>query len=141
MGERAALGEMTNWVSRPRGPGLKVLLAALSEIGVVIKGSSFDAIELSQPGQLDFSDSVAVRAALPTMTFIEIKTINQERAAVDFAGSFFALTEGEIAASDLLGARHRVVLYDKRTGNLLVTSVPEIVARAKSTNWQLSVQL
>jgi hypothetical protein len=30
---------------------------------------------------------------------------------------------------------------NKATGTMLLTSVPEILARAKSTNWQVSVQL
>lgn len=60
---------------------------------------------------------------------------------LDFSGFFFALTEGEIAASEALGIRHRVALFNKLTGNIKMTSVVEIVAAAKSTNWQLSVQL
>ena len=42
-GELSALAEMENWFPRPRGVGLKVLLAALIETGLAIKGSSFDA--------------------------------------------------------------------------------------------------
>jgi hypothetical protein len=140
-GELGALGEMANWVPRPRGPGLKVLLSLLRESGVVIKGSSFDAIALPPPQALDFSDRKSVQAALPSMVFIEIKTANQERVGADFSGYFFALTEGEITASDALGDRHRVALFNKRTEVLVLTSVPEILARAKSTNWQVSVQL
>jgi hypothetical protein len=140
-GELSALAEMENWVPRPRGAGLKVLLAALAEAGVSIKGSSFDAIALPNISRVDFADPGSVRAALPSMTFIEIKTANQERVRPGFTGFFFALTEGEIAAAEALKARHRVALYNKLSGELLMTSVPEILARTKSMNWQLSVQL
>jgi hypothetical protein len=34
-----------------------------------------------------------------------------------------------------------VALYSRTTGQYLLTSVPEILARARSTTWQLSVQL
>lgn len=140
-GELAILSEMEHWVPRPRGVGLKNLLAALSETGVVIKGSSFDAIGFPTAEQIDFADYDAVRSSLQRMTFIEIKTANQGRVRPGFAGFFFALTEGEIAASEALSTRHRVALYNNVTGELLLTSIPEILARTKSMNWQLSVQL
>lgn len=140
-GELSALAEMENWFPRPRGVGLKVLLAALIETGVAIKGSSFDAIAFPTAEQVDFTDLDMVRSALPRMTFIEIKTANQGRVRPGFSGFFFALTEAEIAASEALKTRHRVALYNKVSGELLITSVPEILARIKSMNWQLSVQL
>ncbi|MDE3021830.1 MAG: hypothetical protein KGI54_08220 [Pseudomonadota bacterium] len=140
-GEISALAEMKNWVPRPRGVGLKVLLAALAEAGVVIKGSSFDAIALPDNKHIDFTDPEAVHLALPEMTFIEIKTANQKRVRSGFTGFFFALTEAEIAAAEVLKIRHRVALYNKLTGELLMTSVADILARTKSMNWQLSVQL
>lgn len=140
-GELSALAEMEHWVARPRGAGLKVLLAALAETGLVIKGSSFDAIAFPTAEQINFTDPDMVRTALPRMTFIEIKTANQERVRPGFTGFFFALTEGEIAASEALKERHRVALYNNVSGELLLTSVPEILARTKSMNWQLSVQL
>lgn len=58
-----------------------------------------------------------------------------------FAGFFFALTEGEMAAAEALGSRHRVALFNKLTGELKLSSVQDILARARSSNWQLSVQL
>ncbi len=106
-----------------------------------IKGSSFDAIACEGADRLDFTDSAAVRMVLPHMTFIEIRTASQARVRPGFAGFFFALTEGEIAAAEALQSRHRAALYNKLSGELLLTSVPEILARAKSMNWQLSVQL
>ena len=66
---------------------------------------------------------------------------NQTRVQPGFKGFFFALTESEIAAAERLGSRHRVALFNNSTGELLITSVPEIISRAKSMNWQLSVQL
>ena len=63
------------------------------------------------------------------------------RVRPDFSGFFFALAEGELIASEALGSRHRVMLLNKATGTMLLTSVPEILMRAKSTNWQVSVQL
>ena len=139
-GEELAL-TVANWVPRPVGKGLKVLLAALEETNVVIKPSSFDAIAVPHGTELEFTDLEAVRTALPDMIFVEIKTANQERVRPDFSGFFFALTESEITAAAALGNRHRVALYNNRTQALQLTSVPEILSRAKSTNWQVSVQL
>lgn len=110
LGESSAIGEMQEWIPRPKGPGLKILLAALRESGVNIKPSSFDAISLPSADSLDFTDLAAVTAALPNMVFVEIKTSNQERVTPNFAGFFFALTEGEIYAAEALGSRHKVAL-------------------------------
>jgi len=140
-GEAVALAEMDHWIERPSGSNLKLLLSELRETGVNIKGSSFDAIWLLGSVHIDFSNPAEVRAALPRMTFIEIKSASQARVKPGFAGFFFALTENEIDASEALGHRHRVALYNKITGELLLTSVSEILARTKSSNWQLSVQL
>ena len=140
-GETYLINEMEAWIPKPRGNGLRVLLAALAESGVVIKGTSFDAISLADEITIDFTEIESVRTALPKMTFIEIKTANQKRVRTDFSGFFFALTENEITAATALKSRYRVALYNKITGDILLTSVPEILARTKSMNWQLSVQL
>ncbi|TGE28148.1 hypothetical protein [Hymenobacter metallicola] len=140
-GEIQALNNMSNWMPRPRGKELKTLLAALRDTGISIKASSFDAIELPYAVQVDFTDEEAVRKVLPQMIFIEVKTANQARVKADFSGFFFALTESEIAAADALGSRHRVALRNNLTGETYMTSVPEIISRAKSSSWQLSVQL
>ena len=140
-GETQALNDMANWAARPRGKGLKVLLAALRETGIEIKPSSFDAIEMPHAKAIDFTDAEEVRQLLPDMIFIEIKTANQSRVKPDFSGFFFALTESEIGAAEALGNRHRVLLRNNLTGETQMTSVPEIISRAKSSSWQLSVQL
>lgn len=140
-GEAVALSEMEHWVQRPKGAGLKVLLAALRESGIVVKGSSFDAISLPSAAQIDFTNPAEVMAALPDMCFVEIKSANQARVKPGFAGFFFALTEGEILAAEALGHRHRVALFNKLSGELQLTSASEILARSRSSNWQLSVQL
>jgi hypothetical protein len=140
-GEAVALGDMAHWFGRPKGHGLKVLLAVLGETGVIIRGSSSDAIALPSAVPVDFSNGAEVRAALPGMCFVEIKSASQPRVKPGFSGFFFALTESEIVAAEALGPRHRVALYNKLTGELQLTSVAEILARAKSSNWQLSVQL
>jgi len=138
-GEQTALLSMADWRNRPRGVELRALLAALAETGVVIKASSFDA--LSAPEPLDFASPDRLREQMAGVTFIEIKTANQSRVREGFGGFFFALTESEIAAADQLGTRHRVALYNSLTAELLMTSVPEIIARSRSMNWQLSIQL
>jgi len=138
-GEQAAFLSMDHWVSRPKGPALRALLAALAETGVTIKASSFDALATSEP--LDFALPDRLRDQLAGVTFIEIKTANQARVKPGFDGFFFALTESEISAADQLGARHRVALFNNLTNELLITSVPDIIARSRSMNWQLSVQL
>jgi len=140
-GEASALAEMTNWVQRPKGKALQVLLASLRDSGVSIKASSFDAIALPPSCKVDFLDLESVAAALPAMCFIEVKSASQSRVKPNFDGFFFALTENEISAADQLGDRHRVALYNKVSGTVILTSVAEILARAKSSTWQLSVQL
>ncbi|WP_124596083.1 hypothetical protein [Burkholderia stagnalis] len=140
-GELHAVAAMDNWVPRPKGTGLKVLLAELAKTGAVIKATSFDAIAFPDNEQVNFEDPRAVSEALPRMMFIEIKTANQKRVRSGFTGFFFALTEGEIAASEVLKERHCVALYNKLSNELLMTSVPAILARAKSMNWQVSIQL
>lgn len=140
-GEAEVLATNVHYVARPKAIALRVLMAALTESGITIKRSSFDAIALPEGRVVDFADETAVKANLPDMTFIEIKTANQARVRSDFSGFFFALTEGELLASEALGPRHRVMLLNKATGAMLLTSVPEILSRARSTNWQVSVQL
>lgn len=140
-GETLVMAEMTDWILRPKGKALQVLLSLLRQSGISIKPASFDAIALPHGYQLDLLDSLSVANALPLMHFIEIKSANQSRVKPGFDGFFFALTESEISAADQLGARHRVALYNKVTRELLLTSIPDIMARAKSSTWQLSVQL
>ncbi|MDU0370065.1 hypothetical protein ACFPAF_06650 [Hymenobacter endophyticus] len=140
-GELLALHEEDTWVPRPKGNALKILLEALRETGITIKASSFDAIELPEGTEVDFLNKEQVRALLPAMVFVEVKTANQARVKPDFSGFFFALTESEIAAAEVLGNRHKVVLRNRLTGESLQTSIPDILARAKSSSWQLSVQL
>jgi hypothetical protein len=140
-GEQLALADMLHWVARPSGKGLTTLLAELKATGHVIKSTSFDAIHVPGFTGIDFTDAATVRAALPLMTFIEIKSASQSRVKPGFGGFFFALTEGEMTAAEVLGLRHRVALYNKLTGELKLSSVQEILAQARSCNWQLSVQL
>ncbi len=138
-GERRSITNSSNWIARPRGLGLRILLAELREAGAVIKASAFDAV--ASPAPIDFLDANAVRRQLADFTFIEITTATQRRVRPDFGGFFFAITEAEIAASDVLGHRHRIALFNSLTSALLLTSVPEVLKRARSTTWQLSVQL
>lgn len=138
-GEAAALQTMEHWSSRPKGTQLRRLLEALEEDGITIKASSFDA--MATPGALSFEDANALREQLGRTIFIEIKTANQPRVKPGFAGFFFALTEAEILAAEQLGDRHRVALFNNLTGELLLTTVSEILGRSRSTNWQVSVQL
>ena len=138
-GEQQATFSMDHWVPRPKGMGLRVLLEELRSTDIFIKASSFDALSLPYP--VDFEDRDQVKGALPQIVFIEIKSASQARVKPDFTGFFFALTESEISAADQLGKRHRVALYNKITEEISITSVSEILVRAKSTNWQVSVQL
>jgi hypothetical protein len=140
-GEQLAFEEMQHWMPRPSGAGLKVLLDELRATGKVVKSTSFDAIHVPGVASIDFSQAAVVRAMLPDMTFIEIKSASQSRVKPGFAGFFFALTEGEIVAAEVLGSKHRVALYNKLTGELRLSSVQEIILNSRSSNWQLSVQL
>ena len=120
-GEVYAVDSMNDWTPRPKGKGLKVLLKALANSGVSIKSSSFDAISHPYADKIDFTNAATVEAFISDMVFIEIKTANQERVKEDFTGFFFALTESEIAASKALGARHKVALFNKKTGFILIS--------------------
>lgn len=138
-GETLGISAMPDWKPRPKGNALKVLLGELAAVGIHIRRSSFDAIALA--GELDFEDRDAVRRNLDAMTFVEIKSATQSRVKAGFDGFFFALTEGEIEAAEQLGRRHMVALHNTQTGEIMLTSIPEILERAKSMTWQLSVQL
>ncbi|WP_394652431.1 hypothetical protein [uncultured Sphingomonas sp.] len=138
-GEIEAVSRVEQWIPRPKGAALSLLLQELSAVGVRIRRSSFDAI--STPKPVDFGCRESVRAALPEMTFIEVKSSNQSRVKPGFEGFFFALTESEIAAADQLGARHKVALFNRLTGELQLTNIPDIIARSRSMTWQLSIQL
>lgn len=138
-GEQDAILAMELWVPRPKGETLRILIEELAATGIAIRASSFDALALPTP--FDISDRSQLRTHLPEITFIEIKTANQARVQLGFKGFFFALTESEIAAAEQLGSRHRVALFNNLTGELLITSVPEIISRTESMNWQLSVQI
>lgn len=142
-GESMALTllDSSRFVRRPKGSGLKHLMTALSETGITIKPTSFDVVALPEGQSVDFMSLDSTRLALPQMTFIEVKTSNQNRVKPDFSSFFFALTEGEIRAAEALGNRHGVLLINRATNASLLTTVPEILARARSTTWQVSVQL
>ena len=116
-------------------------MQCLEAAGTPIKPSSFDAIALPRATTLDFEDIEGVRRVLRSMVFIEIKSANQARVKNDFGGFFFALTESEIDAASKLKSRHKVALYNRRTDTILLTSVPEILKRARSTTVQVSIQL
>jgi len=90
---------------------------------------------------IDWFDIEQLRKIIDLMTFVEIKTANQSRVCKDFSGYFFAFTESEIEAAEALGDRHKVMLHNNLTGEMLLSSIPELLARARSTTWQLSVQL
>ena len=138
-GEALSLALNTDWQPRPKGKHLSMLLLSLRETGVDIKGSAFDALALPHP--VDFADLASIRMAVREIVFIEVKTANQDRVKPGFGGFFFALTENELRAAEQLGERHLVALYNMKTGELAMTSVPEILARSRSTTWQVSVQL
>lgn len=138
-GEVDAIASVTDWIARPKGAQLKLLLEELAATGINIKPSSFDAI--AGANQVDFDDRSSIRAAIDRMVLIEIKTANQPRVKPGFSGFFFALTENEISAADQLGSRHQVALFNKITEKLLLTDIPSILTRSRSTTWQVSVQL
>lgn len=140
-GEQLLIASMEGWLPRPKGNELKNLLSALKHREIVIKGSSFDALYVEPSIPLDLNDPESIRLALPHITFIEIKTANQERVKDDFTGFFFAITENEIRAAELLGDRHKVALFNKKTSKTTITSIPELIDRSKSRTWQVSIQL
>lgn len=140
-GESQVLASQENWQERPKGQELRNLLGALENTGISIKPTCFDAIALPIGKNLDLSSVETAAEFLSEIVFIEIKSANQSRVKPDFTGFFFALTENEILAAELLGNRHRVALHNKISGEIVMSSVSEILDRAKSKNWQVSVQL
>ncbi|MEQ9870519.1 hypothetical protein ABRP77_14895 [Pectobacterium odoriferum] len=142
-GERSLLDSQALWIKRPKGKEMKNLLAALKQFeDIEIKASSFDFISIPENITVDFSDVSSLSDILKSLTFIELKTCNQKRVTTpEFKNFFFAITENEITAAELLGDRHKVVLHNKKTGDKLLTTVHEIINRANSKNWQLSVSL
>ncbi|WP_426685179.1 hypothetical protein [Vibrio harveyi] len=75
------------------------------------------------------------------MNFIEIKTTSKNSVKEDFSGYFFALTEGKLNAAEQLKSRHKIALINKVIGTVSMSNVPELLKKAKSKNWQVSVQL
>lgn len=140
-GENLAIQNKQQWIERPKAKELNNLLSLLSDCGINIKRTSFDAIELPEGVSINFNCLDSIKANLALMNFIEIKTTNKESVKEDFTGYFFAFTEGELHAAEQLGERHKVALVNKRTENIVMSSIPELLARAKSMNWQVSVQL
>lgn len=142
-GERSLLNLQASWVERPKGKEMKNLLAALKEVdGIEIKRTSFDFITAPEGVIIDFKDITALRNIVTSLVFIEVKSCNQEPVTrPDFKNFFFAITENEMHAAEVLGARHKVFFYNKRTDDVLETSVSEILSRASSKNWQLSITL
>jgi hypothetical protein len=140
-GETEVLAINSDFISRPKGIHLTWLLEALQETGITIKRSSFDAIAVPIGTTVNFEDKASLQATVGLMTFIEIKTASQKRVRADFGGFFFAITESEIAAAHALGARHRVMLFNKADGSFLLTSIPDLLLRVRSMTWQLSIQL
>jgi len=140
-GESSAVDSRANWINRPSGTELKNIITALNRERIHIKKSCFDAIEILNCATINFLDVDDICNNILNMVFIEIKTSNQKRVKPDFSGFFFALTEAEIVAAELLGDRFRVALFNNITKVILLTTVTNIIKRSKSMNWQLSVQL
>ncbi|MGR2998413.1 hypothetical protein ABMY37_01560 [Vibrio vulnificus] len=140
-GESFAISQNSTWIERPKGQLLDNLLNELKRTGIDIKRTSFDAIELPKGVSVDFSSVESIQSHLPQMNFIEVKTTSKSSVKDDFSGYFFAFTEGELSAAEQLKTRHEVALINKITGTVFMSSVPELLKRAKSVNWQVSVQL
>lgn len=140
-GELRILKSNDKWIPRPKGAALKLLLSVLKETGISIKPSSFDALSIPEGITIDFNDVDSIKNVISEIVFIEVKTANQDRVKEDFKGFFFALTENEIAAAEVLGSRHQVALFNKKTSKIMMTTVSEIVSRSKSSTWQVSIQL
>ncbi|UOF14910.1 DUF3883 domain-containing protein [Lysobacter capsici] len=140
-GESAARSTSPNWIARPKGQARRNLLTALKRTGIEIKATAFDFISLPESQTISFDSEEDLFHRLPQMTFIEVKTATQKRVKPGFSGFFFAFTENEISASTQLGDRYKIALFNKHTKELLISSLPEVMGRAGSTTWQVSIQL
>ncbi|AVH33418.1 hypothetical protein AL475_15990 [Vibrio fluvialis] len=140
-GEKLSIEDNKTWIERPKGSALSNLISALEQRGVKIKRTAFDAIAVPEDVTIDFQDIDSIGSHLDSFTFIEIKTTSKASVKEDFSGYFFAFTEGELRAAEQLGEKHQVALVNKKTESIVMSSVPELLSRAKSMHWQVSVQL
>ena len=101
-----------------------MLLSEPENTGISIAGTSFDAVLLPDGYRPDFTDVKDLRARLPEMIFVEIKSTKKESVKDDVSGFFFSLTEKEIDAAHQLGHRHIVLLHNLLTGALRLIGSP-----------------
>lgn len=90
-GENLAIQIKQQWIERPKAKELNNLLSLLSDCGINIKRTSFDAIELPEGVSINFSCLDSIKANLSLMNFIEIKTTNKESVKEDFTAIFLLL--------------------------------------------------
>ena len=144
-GERKIASGNSRRVPRPSGTALTHLLEVMANLGYPgIPPTGFDAVELPQEAceeGFSFSSPELVLKWSEHFIFVEIKTCTQERVDEGFGRFLFSFPEVEIRAAEILGERHIVLLYNQLTGQTLRTCIPELLGRASSKVWQLTVQL
>jgi hypothetical protein len=142
-GANAELGlfESGKYKKRPTGKEMKALLEAFVARKLNVKKSGFDAILVPEGITVDFSNTKSILASFDLLKFIEIKSTSKEKVKPGFGGYYFAFTESEMEAAEALGAQHMVLLVNTITGEKLATTIPELLKRASSKTWQMSVQL
>jgi hypothetical protein len=140
-GERALVLSQDNWVERPRGREIKILLSCLEERNIRIKASSFDAIQVPEEVKVDFSLRDSVAASLSVLKFIEIKTSSKVTVDADFNGFYFSISEAELLAAEALGDQYVVALHHKVSQTYRFYSMDEIFRRRRSLSWQVSIQI
>lgn len=144
-GERRIVQVHPHRVKRPNGHGLQFLLNAMADIGYPdIPPTGFDAVDIPQEaheGGFTFSSNRMVREWCEHFRFVEVKTCTQERADDGFGRFLFGFPYAEIRAAEILGDRYIVVLYNSLTGQIRESSLPDLLGRASSKAWQLTVQL
>lgn len=142
-GANAELGlfESGKYKKRPKGKEMQALLDAFETKKLNIKKSGFDAILVPEGVTVDFSDTKSILTSFDVLKFIEIKSTSKEKVKPGFGGYYFAFTESEMEAAEALGTQHMVLLVNTITGERLATSIPDLLKRASSKTWQMSIQL
>lgn len=129
-------------VRRPVGAARKAFIEVTSELELDIPVTGFDFIGIPTKVNLPLNEKEVWTENILDMIFIEVKTSKQTRTKADFSNFLFSITHKEERVAEAVGPeKHRVVLVNSLTGVTCVTSIKELLLRAKSISRQITVQL
>jgi hypothetical protein len=131
----AALG----FVPKPRAQELDNLLELAG--GGQVEKKAFDGLLLPQGVAIDFGDKRSIRKHLRRIIFIEVKTTSRANVDRNFRNYYFSVSENELAAARFLGRNYRFALFNRRTGDFLLLTLDQLLARIRFWHVSHSVQL